>query len=191
MTALPTPLESPTVRDYRYAAGLLWGIAGTFLVDEYQALNARYFADELPPRPIVIGLVAYGGCLGLTRHDGPWIGPRITIAPELFRRGTRHVADVLLHEMIHTKLILAGEYAKHNGQPWCRELMRLSPLVLGVECQAEPIHPRRIRDAPTGKSSTRRQVRAGFLSRAALAGWPASCRPGGGDPGPVLSTASY
>jgi hypothetical protein len=189
--ACPAQLERTppsSFADYRRAAALLWGEAGAFLVDTYQVLNARYFADTLPPRPIVIGLTAYGHCLGITRFDGPWTGgPRITIASGQFRKGTRHVEDLVLHEMIHVTLILAKENHRHNAWPWCREIARLSPRVLGHAIQVEPVTTRRI----PGTTARTRAPRLGFLARIDLARWPHSCRTGTEDPGLVLSTASY
>ena len=114
--------------DYRLAARTLWGEAGEWTVDEFQRHNELYFAGELPPLPIVFGLAAYGHCLGadaLSRRVAQAI-PRITIATARAQRGRNDVSDRLLHEMIHAKLILASESPDHNGEPWCREIMRIT-----------------------------------------------------------------
>jgi hypothetical protein len=177
-----------TLADYRQAASLLWGAAGRFLVDTYERVNGQYFDDQLPPVPLVIGLTAYGHCIGLTRRDGPWAGPRIAVASGQFRQGTRAVEDVLVHEMVHVKLILAGADSSHNAEPWCREIMRLSPRVLGHPIQAAPV---KTRWNPETKRSMRGTPQPGWLSRQALARWPHSCRPGTVAPGPILSTATY
>jgi hypothetical protein len=48
---------------YRGAAQVLWGEAGTYCHDSYQ--RQRHLFPELPDElPIVIGITAYGKCLG-------------------------------------------------------------------------------------------------------------------------------
>lgn len=161
--------------DYALAACVLWGDGGAYLLAEYARHNARYFGGRLPPLPVVIGITPYGKCNGMTRPIGRWgYGevPRITIASKLFASGTVAVSDVLLHEMIHAKLILEGADPSHNGRPWCEEIERLSPLVLGEACKAAPVRPQRINGA------VKRMPLPGHLSRAELAQWPGS-RTGG------------
>src|SRR5262249_30578821 len=144
---------TPTQESYLQAATVLWGEAGAFAVREFQRLNAELFAGALPPLPIVIGLTAYGHCLGLTPRPGGWSDgqrPRLTLAPEIFhgnartRGGQHRVTDTLVHEMVHAKLMLAGADSKHNGQPWCAEITRLSPVVLGHAIVAAPDCVRRV-----------------------------------------------
>jgi hypothetical protein len=175
-----------TLADYRRAAEVLWGEAGAWAVDEYQRHNLAYFGGELPPVPIVIGLTAYGHCLGITRHEGEWSGevPRITLQSPVFAKGTLWVSDIIIHEMVHAKLMLAQENVRHNARPWCAEIERLSPLVLGRSIKAAPVNPRRI----GGKNV--RLEHEGHLSRDLLSRWPYSIREGG-DPGLVLQVSSY
>jgi hypothetical protein len=184
----PVPRSGFAWADYREAAVILWGPAGGFAVDEAERLNRAYFDESLPPLPLVVGLTAYGHCIGATRPDGPWVPdtvPRITLHPMVFRCGTREVGDVVLHELVHVKLILAGLPSKHNTRTWCAEIERLSPLYLARTIQARPVHPRRI------KGRSVRQALPGYLSHKELARWPQSCRPPGGDPGPVLAVPTY
>ena len=179
-----------TYEDYRHAAALLWGTAGDFAAAEFARLNREHFAGSIPPMPIVIGLTAFGRCIGLTR-DGCWLdSPRITLAPELFNGnhrtagGPRMVSDVLVHEMVHAALMLRGEDPQHNADPWCRLLAELSPAVLGREIAARPVRPRRVpnpnRDADPDapKTIVIRKPEPGTMSQAELARWPHSCRPG-------------
>jgi hypothetical protein len=194
-----TPNNAPlavtlTQESYLQAATVLWGEAGAFAMREFQRLNAELFAGCLPPLPIVIGLTAYGSCLGLTRRRGGWSDgqrPRITLAPEIFQgnartRGGRHrVTDTLVHEMVHAKLMLAGDDPRHNAQPWCTEITRLSPLILGHAILAAPVHVRRV----AGK--VQRAPRDGYLPRAILAGWPYTLRPVTWDPGPIIRIETY
>lgn len=184
---------------YREAAALLWGEAGDYITAEYERLNAAHFGNQLPPVPMVIGLAAYGRCLGMTRGQGAWTGrtPRITVASTLFERGRRHVADVILHEMVHAKLMLNGLDPAHNAEPWCAEIVRLSPAVLGHSVQAAPVKPRRVPnpdrehnpDAPN--TLVRRLPLVGHLKQADLARWPYALRPDDWDPGAPIHVDTY
>ena len=63
-------------------------------------LNREHFAGSILPMPIVIGLTAFGRCIGLTR-DGGWLdSPRITLTPELFN-GNHRTAPVGAHGLGH------------------------------------------------------------------------------------------
>lgn len=180
-----------TYEDYRQAAALLWGAAGDFAAAEFGRLNREHFAGSIPPVPVIIGLTAYGKCIGATL-DSAWLdSPRITLTPEIFngnRRtvgGPRMVSDVLVHEMAHAALILRDEDCRHNGDPWCRLITELSPTVLGLEITARPVRPRRVpnpdrdedQDAP--KTVVIRKPESGMMSQAQLATWPQCRRPVG------------
>jgi hypothetical protein len=185
-----------THEDYRQAAVLLWGEAGALAADEFRRLNREHFAGSVPPLPVIIGLTAYGQCVGLTRNLEGWLAaPRITLPPEIFTGtrtteakrqvpgGPRMVGDVLLHEMVHATLMLRGEDAGHNGEPWCRMVRELSPGVLGREIDARPVLPRRVpnpereTDPAAPKTIVVRLAELGQLPRQDLARWPHSCRP--------------
>ena len=172
--------------DYLHAATVLWGDAGARVVNTFARLNAEHFDSELPPLPMVIGITAYGRCLGITRYSSHATGglPRITIASNLFSSGVNRVADTVLHEMVHAHLMLAGRDTTHNGRPWCEELERLSPAVLGRTVCAKPVTPRRI----DGK--VRRAALGGHLTRKQLASWPHSLRGDDFDGGQVLPVDS-
>jgi hypothetical protein len=197
LTAAPRNTQlrvTPTQEAYLAAATALWGEAGAFAVREFQRLNGWLFAGELPPLPIVIGLTAFGGCLGVTRARGSWSDghrPRITLAPEVFQgsarmRGGRHrVTDTLVHEMVHAKLVLAGADPTHNGPPWCAEITRLSPMVLGHAIVAAPDTVRRV------EGVARRGPRDGALPRALVARWPYSLRPVTWNPGSIIPVETY
>lgn len=138
-----------THEDYRAAAALLWGAAGALAADEFARINRDLFGGSIPPMPVIIGLTAFGRCIGLT--GGGWLdGPRITLAPELFNGnhrtpgGRKMVADTLVHEMIHAALMFRGEDPSHNSAPWCRFITDLSPDVLGHEITARPVGTRRV-----------------------------------------------
>jgi hypothetical protein len=191
--------------EYLRAAETLWGHAGRFAVLEYARLNTELFDGDMPPLPILIGLVAYGRCLGVTLLQGR-PAPRITLPPEIFqgsrpvetapgkyrRRltgGENVVRDVLTHEMVHARLMLDGRNFEHNAEPWCEWITRLSPAVLGHSVNAHPLKVRRV----DGKVT--RRAPDGQLDRATLAGWPGTLRrgtplfnaPGDWDPGPRIA----
>lgn len=179
-----------TYEDYRQAAALLWGEAGDFAAAEFARLNREHFAGSIPPMPVIIGLTAFGRCIGLTR-DGGWLdSPRITLAPELFNGnhrtagGPRMVSDVLVHEMVHAALKLRGEDPEHNGEPWCQLIKDLSPAVLGHEITARPVLPRRVpnperaSDPDAPKTVVVRKPEPGAMSQADLGRWPQCLRPG-------------
>jgi len=178
---------TPTIEDYRNAAALLWGDAGRYAVDAFERINVDVFDGMLPPIPIVIGLSAYGHCIGLTRSKVDWIEhPRISLVPKLFNRdGLRTVDDVLVHEMLHASLMLRGRDARHNLAPWCEEITRLSPIVLGHEINAHPVRPRRIEnperqhDENAPKTIVKRAPLPGAMTQGQLARWPHSVRPTG------------
>jgi hypothetical protein len=179
-----------TYEDYRQAAALLWGEAGDFAAAEFARLNREHFAGSIPPMPIVIGLTAFGRCIGLTRGGGWLDSPRITLAPELFNGnhrtagGPRMISDTLVHEMTHAALILRGEDPEHNAEPWCRLITELSPGVLGREITARPVrlrripHPDRASDPDAPKTKVARRPEPGAMSQDELARWPHCCRPG-------------
>jgi len=142
---------------YRAAATTLWGEAGAAVHDAYAHWRSELF-PELPAQiPIVIGITAYGSCVGLTRYrtdsrlpvvigitaGKAGAGPtffrrdstpaRISISSNLFAHGRRAVDDVMIHEMLHVHLLQRGEDPSHDGAPWYAAVRRLSPVVLGRE----------------------------------------------------------
>jgi hypothetical protein len=187
-----------TYGDYAQAAELLWGHAGHVATAEFERINTTFFDPAVPPVPVIIGLTAYGRCIGAVRDCRTWLeSPRITLAPEIFT-GTRTaepkrqvhggilmVADVLVHEMIHADLMLRGLDPGHNAEPWCAAITHLSPQLLGHTVTASPVKPRRIPnparetnpEAP--KTIVARAGVGGGLSQAELATWPHCQRPRG------------
>ncbi len=178
-----------TQEDYRSAAQLFWGDAAAYAYDTFARLNRELFAGELPALPIVLGITAYGHCLGVTRHGD---SPRISLHVGLFnRKGHLAVDDVLTHEMVHAHLILRGEDPKHNHDPWCCMITQLSPHVLGRTIIARPVRPRRVKDSTSNKSKVVRLADPGALTRGQLARWPYSLRPDDYDFGPKIPVPTY
>ncbi|MEA2589212.1 MAG: hypothetical protein QOH66_2139 [Actinomycetota bacterium] len=170
------------------AGAALWGTAGEYAYETYSHLRARLY-QELPSElPIVIGLCAYGHCLGLTRSSLQH-GPRITLASSLFAEGTGHVDDTLTHEMLHVLLFLRHENPAHNGGPWYREIRRLSPTVLGHELDVVRGSDRRSLRVPG--VGVRKERVPGAIAHKDVARWPRSFRPADHDWGNPIDCPSY
>jgi hypothetical protein len=182
-------VTAPDYDAYASAAQLLWGEAGEFAAAEFARLNRELFAGSIPPMPIIIGLTAYGKCIGATRPIEWLATPRISLAPEVFtgshrtRGGARQVSDVLVHEMVHATLMLRGESPKHNDDPWCKLITELSPDVAGKDITVRPVRTRRVpnparqSDPSAPKTIVKRMPDPGAMPQAALARWPYSLRP--------------
>jgi hypothetical protein len=179
------------------AAGeALWGEGGRYAYAAYRRLRVHFPAlpEELA---IVVGLTAYGHCIGLTR--GPWeYGARITLAPLVFRAGARMVDDVLTHEMLHAELMVQGKDPKHEGAEWYAGVRRLSPAILGHPLEGEPDVRKSVRIpnpnyGPEDRRRTlvRKIVVPGAFSHADIARWPVPFRPAGHDFGPPISVPTY
>jgi hypothetical protein len=112
-----------------------WGELGRSVARYWKKYNEQYFEDRLQPLPMFLTPVTpYGRFVGwtCTMQDITHI---CLCAPSI---GTILVADkgVLLHEMVHQFLHDNGEYSKHNGEPWRREIMRLNKLLTKKEIWA-------------------------------------------------------
>lgn len=118
-----------TLRD---AAIALWSEAGQYAYDTYSRLRDEHYPNLPDQLPIVIGLTAYGHCLGLTATHWDY-GPRISIFSPLFGHGRHRVDDLLIHEMLHARLYLDGVDTKHDSESWYDAVRELSPAVLGRE----------------------------------------------------------
>ena len=114
------------------------------------------------------------------QSDDPWHIEEQSI--NTAQLGASFATDVLLHEMLHVTLFDTGiEGTKtvphHNSQPWCDEIMRISPQ-LGLDpIKAAPVKPRRIRIGD--ESKVVRKALDGHLSRIEMATWPYLLRPEG------------
>jgi len=192
------PRSLPNCTDYRSAAVALWGEAGRYAHDSYARIRAAHF-PELPEQiPIVIGLTAYGGCLGLTR--GGWEhGPRISLhSTTTFGRGPRYVDDVLLHECLHVWLHLTGRNPKHDSADWYTAVRRLSPAVLGRELDVTRGSDRKSVRVPNpnhqpgvdDRKTIVRKVRQAS-EHARVARWPYAWRPADFDYGEQIPCPTY
>jgi hypothetical protein len=176
---------------YRDASAVLWGEAGTYCHDSYQRWLPLF--GELPETlPIVIGITAYGHCIGLSRIT--WThGPRITIASNQFWRGGGAVDDVMVHEMLHCWLYLTGQDTAHKGAAWYAAINRLSPDVLGHQLDVRRGGNRKsVRIKQSDGSSRVHKVRVPDATpHGDVARWPGSFRPAGYDLGAPIGCPSY
>jgi len=179
---MPTWDELPQLK---LAARILWPRLGPWAYETWERLNSIFFGGELEPCGILWGLTPHGHSLGhfdprsriITLHPSnvepkgasPWgMGDVL---------GTRHTADVLLHEMLHQVLTQRHGYrfreagtSSHNNPHWVAEVKRIS-LLLGYNVKAEVVRQRRVR------GQVRWAALPGHLSLVDLATWPHSIRP--------------
>jgi hypothetical protein len=147
--------------------------------------------------PIVIGITAYGACVGLTR--GEWgHGPRITIFSSLFHHGRNRVADTMAHEMLHAWLVVTGQAIEHDSDDWYAAVRRLSPAVLGLELDVRRGQDRKSVRVPnpayeSGNGKPKTLVRKQRVSHVheKVAGWPSAFRPADYDWGEPIACPTY
>jgi hypothetical protein len=114
-----------TVKDMEKFAYTAWGDLGYSTVRKWVEFNDRYFGGQLRPIPIIItSTKPHGACTAMTGHTVI----ELNVSPRL-----RASNSTLLHEMVHQYLHQRREYAKHAGDAWCREIMRITKLIDGRE----------------------------------------------------------
>lgn len=177
---------------YRDAATTLWGDAGAYAHDAYQ--RHHHLFPELPDTlPIVIGITAYGHCIGLTRA-GWEHGPRISIHSNQFAKGRRAVDDVMVHDMLHAWLYLTGQQVAHDSEAWYSAIRRLSHAVLGHHLDVRRGAERksvRIKLAD-GTSVVRKEKVPEFEGQHDdVSRWPMAYRPADYDFGAPIGCPSY
>ena len=191
-TALKSAAENLSTITYRDAAIKLWGPAGQHAHDTYQRLLPLYpgLPDELP---IVIGITAYGHCMGLTRSTWEH-GPRISLHSGKwgYRRGAGWVEDVIAHEMIHAWLYVTGKDSDHDSDDWYDAINYLSPTILGQDLDAKRGADRKsVRVTIDGKSTVRKVKVEGAIQHGDAARWPHVFRPEGFDYGRPIPVPTY
>jgi len=184
---------------YRAAAAALWGEAGVYAHEAYADFRPRLYRQLPRQVPIVIGIVAYGHCAGLTRCD--WRhGPRISLFSSAFGRGDRYVDDLLVHEMLHAWLFVTGRDTGHNSDDWYEGIRSRSLAVLGREVDARRGAARRSVRVPNPaykpggdepKTIVRKEAVDDAVQHGEVARWPHSFRPDGYDWGEPIECPSY
>ena len=173
-------ISFPQMRTFMHVG---WGDLGLRIAAYWADYNARYFSGKLEPIPIVLTNTSpYGHWLGCTHCN------RIRRRAHLIQltmpaQARILVADrgVLLHEMIHQHLAERGDSPKHDGHPWCAEIMRLHYEITGRRIWATPATVAKLPAAKKGgkRKSIRRQTddpATGLpsLDPAQIATWPHS-----------------
>jgi hypothetical protein len=120
------------------------GPNGVWAYDAFDAIDAAFFAGELPMPKIQWAITPHGRCLGLTRMTDR---PVITLHPSLLGGsekanpwgvdpawlGMAYAFDVLLHESIHVAqhCLHGGGVGptSHNNTAWIAEVNRIAPLL--------------------------------------------------------------
>jgi hypothetical protein len=84
------------------------------------------------------------------------------------------VADnnTLLHEMVHQLLFERREHAAHDGEPWRREIMRLTKLITGKDIWAGRSLTARQNGKVVRMNKPHPQSGMPSLPQAAIARWP-------------------
>ena len=124
-----------TAKDMRMMCGWQIGQEGEEVADLWAAFNTLAWDGKLKPAPILFPkTLPYGAAVGMAHYadDGR---DSIELKANMSRQ---EKADTLLHEMIHQYLFQTNQNPKHQGMPWCNELIRLTRLFWGKEIWAAP-----------------------------------------------------
>ncbi len=190
-------MTTTVATSYRDAAITLWGEAGAYAHDAYQ--RWLHLFPELPAEvPIVMGITAYGGCVGKTNPEWQH-GPRITIASNHFKASRRAVDDVMVHEMLHAWLYVTGQSvpagkSEHDTEAWYAAIRRLSPAVLGRDLDVRRgAHRKSVRVKDADGVSHVRKVTVPELAdqHYRVSRWPSPFRPDDYDWGDPIYCPSY
>jgi hypothetical protein len=166
-------LHDFTVADMHRFAVEAWGPIGTAIVDKWVEFNGIYFGGVLKPVPLVItNTLPFGKRLAFCSYGGPH-SPGRTITLNIPKDHCRLLADnnTLLHEMLHQYLFERGEYPSHDGEPWRREIMRLTKVITGREIWAGPSVTVR-RDCKVVRINKDKGDGTPSLPQAVIARWP-------------------
>ena len=153
-----------------------FGEYGEMIARAWSGFNQAFWEGELKPIPIWFPTaVPYGRWLGA--FTGNWDNEPLSIQ---IKAGTdlETAISVLLHEMVHQYLCENWYIGKHNANPWCSEIMRLTKEIWGMDIWAAPDSPRKVSDGAGGKRSIRVQKPGPdgqkSLPRKVIAGYPDS-----------------
>jgi hypothetical protein len=160
-----------TVEDMR--RGEAWGQLGVDIVERWREFNAAYFGGVLKPVPLVLSrTLPFGKRIAFCSYDPDASGRTITL--NVPRVHHRLVADnnTLLHEMVHQCLFERGEDPHHAGEPWRREIMRLTKLITGREIWAGPSKTMRVNGSVIRMNAPRPETGEQSLPQKIIARWP-------------------
>jgi hypothetical protein len=164
-----------TFEDMHRHAAEAWGILGGDIADTWRKFNATYFNDALRPIPLIVSqTLPFGKRIGQCAHNpGHYRGGR-AITLNLPNQGGHLIADnnTLLREMLHQYLFERGEDPVHMGEPWRREIMRLTKLIAGTTIWAGPSKVVRQSGKATRINAPHPETKEPSLPQAAIARWP-------------------
>jgi hypothetical protein len=168
--------------DLLATAEIRWPEHGRWLYETWRAHNEKYFGGRLEPIGLILAPTPYGGSYGLYRLDDK----TITIHPSTLdprstdpwgmgaKLGKSYASDVILHEQVHQLLHQDGLVSRHNSDPWCTEIVRISA-IMGIEIKAARVRQRRV----VKGGNPRWAPLPGHMTRRQLSSWPHSIRPAG------------
>src|SRR6516164_10223907 len=162
-----------TVEDMRRFAGEAWGPLGVSIVERWCDFNATYFDGALRPVPLVLtNTLPFGNRIAFCSYDPDQSGRTITL--NVPKDHAQLLADncTLLHEMVHQFLFERGEYPSHDGEPWRREIMRLTKQITDREIWAGRSITVRRDKRVIRINAPHPQTKEPSLPQAAIAQWP-------------------
>jgi hypothetical protein len=162
-----------SIEDMRRFGGEAWGQIGADIVDRWCEFNAAYFGGVLKPVPLVISNTQpFGKRIAFCSYDPDASGRTITLNVP-----ARHhvlVADnnTLLHEMLHQYLFERGENAAHMGEPWRREIMRLTKVITGRQIWAGRSKTMRVNGSIIRMNAPHPETGEPSVPQKVIARWP-------------------
>jgi hypothetical protein len=166
-------VTSFTVDDMRRFAGEAWGRLGLNVVERWCEYNAAYFDSVLRPVPLVITHTQpFGNRLAFCSYNPNTLGRTITLNVPKAYRNLLADNNSLLHEMVHQFLFERGEYPSHDGEPWRREIMRLTKQITGREIWAGRSMTVRRDNRVVRMNKSHPETKEPSLPQDAIARWP-------------------
>ena len=153
--------------ELRNAGTKLFGAVGTWVFDEWKALNRTYFSGKNQSGPIIWGSSLKDESLGFYAAKENLIYLHKNLRRPVYpsndlKWGIDHLnkkltSDVLLHEMIHQTIHQTGGWEgedSHNNHRFVQEVNRIAKL-LGLDVKARVISQKKSREKVTRLSQLR------------------------------------
>lgn len=157
------------IESYNQAAELMQPGLGAWAYDRFAEFNQEYFDNTVPAMPILfVPMSPYGNWVGLAEYAGRILLWDKHALDSDYTPGL-YAAHILLHEMLHQYLYVKDEDTKHNGHPWCREIMRIGKQ-MGLSFHASPSRTKRIKDENGDSKVIRTQATDGVVPSIPLKG---------------------
>jgi hypothetical protein len=154
-------------------AGEAWGELGVKVVKKWCEFNASYFNGVLRPVPLVLTQTQpFGKRLAFCSYNPSTTGRAITLNVPKAHKSLLADNGTLLHEMVHQFLFERGEYPSHDGEPWRREIMRLTKQITGEQIWAGRSMTVRRDKHVVRINAPHPETKEPSLPQAAIARWP-------------------